>query len=215
MAPPAHLKVMDRNGPSVSDPPDPAPGDPQDDASGDTTDAAADGARADGMTADDTADAAIAAVFTEHRLGLLRLAVLLLGDRASAEDVVQDAFAGLHRRRGELRETSKALPYARAAVVNGCRMVLRRRSLLRRIGVPHEPPVWSAESAAMIGEDRREVMRALQRLPRRRREVLVLRYYLDQTDAEIAVIMGIGQATVRSTAARALASLGDLLREDA
>lgn len=157
----------------------------------------------------------IVAIFAEHRMGLLRLAVLLVGDRASAEDVVQDAFAALHRQWPDLREPGKALPYARTSVVNGCRMVLRRRSLLRRIGVQHDPPVWSAESAAMLGEDRREVMEALQRLPRRRREVLILRFYLDQTDTEIAQTMGISEATVRSTAARALSTLGDLLREDA
>lgn len=154
-------------------------------------------------------------VFAEHRLSLLRLAVLLVGDRATAEDVVQDAFAGLHRRRAELRDRDSAVAYARTAVVNGCRMVLRRRSLMRRVGISPEPPIWSAESAAMLQEDRREVIEALQRLPRRRREVLILRFYLDLSDAEIAQIMGIGQASVRSTAARALQSLGVLLGEGA
>jgi RNA polymerase sigma factor (sigma-70 family) len=67
----------------------------------------------------------------------------------------------------------------------------------------------------MVQEDRREVIEALQRLPRRRREVLILRFYLDLSDAEIAQIMGIGPATVRSTAARALQALGVLLGEGA
>lgn len=156
----------------------------------------------------------LAAVFAEHHLGLLRLAVLLVGDRPTAEDVVQDAFASLHRRLPELRDGAKALAYARASVVNGCRMVLRRRSVMRRIGVSHDPPIWSAESAAMLREDRREVIEALQRLPRRRREVLIMRYYLDLPDAEIAQIMGISQATVRSTATRALSTLGKLLKEE-
>lgn len=156
----------------------------------------------------------VAAVFAEHRLGLLRLAVLLLGDQATAEDVVQDAFAGLHRRWAELRDEAGALAYARASVVNGCRMVHRRRALMRRIGFAPEPPIWSAESAVMLREDHREVIEALQRLPRRRREVLVLRYYLDLSDAEIAAAMGIGQATVRSTAARALSELGRLIGEE-
>src|SRR4051794_26763246 len=153
-------------------------------------------------------------VYAEHRLTLLRLAVLLVGDRATAEDVVQDAFAGLHRRRSTLSDASSALPYARSAVVNGCRMVLRRRSLMRRVGISPEPPVWSAESAALLTEDRREVVEALRRLPVRRREVLVLRYYLDLSDAEIAQAMGVGESTVRSTAARALSALGELLGED-
>jgi RNA polymerase sigma-70 factor (sigma-E family) len=156
----------------------------------------------------------VAMVFAEHRLGLIRLAVLLVGDRATAEDVVQDAFAGLHRRWPELRDSASALAYGRTSVVNGCRMVLRRRSLTRRLGVTHDPPIWSAESAAMLREDRRQVIEALQRLPRRRREVLILRFYLDLSDTEIAQIMGITEATVRSTATRALDALGRLLRKE-
>jgi RNA polymerase sigma-70 factor (sigma-E family) len=152
-------------------------------------------------------------VFTMHRLGLLRLAVLLIGDRATAEDVVQDAFAGLHSRWAELHDVASALAYVRGSVVNGCRMVLRRRSLMRRIGILGDPPIWSAESAALVREDHREVIEALQRLALRRREVLVLRYYLDLSDAEIAEIMGVSQSTVRSTAARALGALGELLKE--
>ncbi|GAB2807716.1 SigE family RNA polymerase sigma factor [Actinoallomurus bryophytorum] len=159
----------------------------------------------------DPADAG--SVFTMHRLGLLRLAVLLIGDRATAEDVVQDAFAGLHSRWAELRDVASALAYVRGSVVNGCRMVHRRRSLIRRIGILPDPPIWSAESAALVREDHREVVEALQHLPHRRREVLVLRYYLDLSDAEIAEIMGISPSTVRSTAARALGALGELLKE--
>jgi RNA polymerase sigma-70 factor (sigma-E family) len=157
----------------------------------------------------------VATVFTEHRAGLLRLAVLLVGDQATAEDVVQDAFAGLHRRWADLRDEARALAYARASVVNGCRMVHRRRALTRRLGLAPDPPIWSAESAVMLREDHREVIEALQRLPRRRREVLVLRYYLDLPDAEIAEVMGIGPATVRSTATRALHELGRLIGEEA
>jgi RNA polymerase sigma-70 factor (sigma-E family) len=156
----------------------------------------------------------VSEVFAEQRLGLLRLAVLLVGDRATAEDVVQDAFVGLHRRWDELRDAASALAYARASVVNGCRMVLRRRSLMRRVGFSHDPPIWSAESAAMLREDRREVIEALQRLPRRRREVLILRFYLDLSDVEIAQVMGVSEATVRSTATRALSALGRLLGEE-
>ena len=107
-------------------------------------------------------------VFTVHRLGLLRLAVLLIGDRATAEDVVQDAFAGLHSRWAELHDVASALAYVRGSVVNGCRMVLRRRSLMRRIGILGDPPIWSAESAALVREDHREVIEALQRLALRR-----------------------------------------------
>lgn len=84
----------------------------------------------------------------------------------------------------------------------------------RRVGVRHEPPVWSAEAAALVGEEQRSVLEALRGLPPRRRLVLVLRYYLNQTDEEIAQALGITPATVRSTATRAVRALGDLLGEE-
>jgi RNA polymerase sigma-70 factor (sigma-E family) len=148
-----------------------------------------------------------------HAGQLVRVAVLLLGDRPSAEDVVQDAFLGLYRALPRLRDTDKVLPYLRTAVVNRSRSVLRarRRAALRR--VPHEPPVWSAESAAMASEERRAVLAAVSRLPARAREVLALRYYLDLPDAEIAEILGISRSTVSSTVSRALATLGRELKE--
>ena len=67
----------------------------------------------------------------------------------------------------------------------------------------------------MLGEDHREVMRAIQRLPQRRREAVILRYYLDLGDTEIAQTMGISEVSVRSTISRALRTLGHLLEEDA
>src|SRR5438309_4849853 len=87
----------------------------------------------------DAADAAVAALFRTHRLGLVRLAVLLVDDRETAEDVVQDAFAALHRRWGSLTSEDAALGYLRTCVVNGSRSVLRRRRTVRlkgRLPVP-------------------------------------------------------------------------------
>jgi DNA-directed RNA polymerase specialized sigma24 family protein len=69
-------------------------------------------------------------VFQEHRAELVRLAAFILGDRSTGEDVVQDVFVRVHQR-GHLRD-GDPLPYLRAAVVNGCRSVLRRRLLIRR-----------------------------------------------------------------------------------
>jgi RNA polymerase sigma-70 factor (sigma-E family) len=153
-------------------------------------------------------------LFAAHAVGLVRLAVLLVGDQPSAEDVVQDAFFGLLRALPRLRDEAKALPYLRTAVVNGSRTVLRarRRASLRQ--VPHEPPVWSAESAVLAGEDRRAVLAAVAALPPRSREVLALRYYLDLLDHEIAAILGVSRGTVSSTASRALASLARELQEE-
>ncbi len=156
----------------------------------------------------------VAGLFRAHAVALVRVATLLVGDQQSAEDVVQDAFFGLYRGLPGLRDRSKALPYLRASVINGSRSVLRarKRAFLRK--VQHEPPVWSAESAAMDGEDRRALLAAVARLPRRAREVLALRYYLDLADHEIAAALGISRATVSSTASRALAKLARELKEE-
>ncbi len=166
------------------------------------------------MPAPDRPDDLVHHLYRAHALTLVRLAVLLLGDRPSAEDVVQDAFMGLHRTMSGLRDRDKALAYLRAAVVNGSRSVLRARSRSTRRHVPHEPPVWSAESAAIASEDRREVLAAVARLPRRSREVLALRYYLDLTEGEIAAALGVSRGTVSSTASRALAALARELGEN-
>jgi RNA polymerase sigma-70 factor (sigma-E family) len=149
-----------------------------------------------------------------NALALTRLATLLLGDQASAEDVVQDAFLGLYRALPGLRDTGKALPYLRTAVVNGCRTVMRTRRRAFGRPIQDEPPVWSAESAAIAGEDRRELLAAVARLPRRAREVLALRYYLDLTDIEISATLGISRGTVSSTASRGLAALARELKEE-
>jgi len=153
-------------------------------------------------------------LFRAHALGLIRMAVLLTGDQPSAEDVVQEAFIGLYRALPGIRDQTRVLPYLRVSVINGARSVLRarKRASLRRI--PHEPPVWSAESAAMAGEDRRAVLAAVARLPRRAREVLALRYYLDLPDTEIAAALGVSRGTVSSTASRALAALARDLGEE-
>jgi RNA polymerase sigma-70 factor (sigma-E family) len=160
------------------------------------------------------ADDLVDDLFRAHAVTLVRVATLLLGDQQSAEDVVQDAFFGLYRGLPGLRDRTKALPYLRASVINGSRSVLRarKRAVLRR--VQHEPPVWSAESAAMVGEDRKALLAAVARLPRRAREVLALRYYLDLADHEIAAVLGISRATVSSTASRALAALARDLKEE-
>src|ERR1700722_6637181 len=92
-------------------------------------------------------DDAIASLYRTHAVELIRLALLLLGDQHTAEDVVQDAFLGLHAGIGRLRAPGKALPYLRASVVNGCRSVQRRRGRVVLTGIDPEPaPVWSAES---------------------------------------------------------------------
>ena len=138
---------------------------------------------------------------------MLRLALVLTGDRATAEDVVQDAFLGLCRRWPGLSDPAKLVPYLRRSVINGCRSVHRARRIAWLRRPPRDPPVWSAEAAAINGEDRREVLAAVAGLPRRQREILALRFYLDMSYSEIAAALNISQGTVASTVSRALAIL--------
>jgi RNA polymerase sigma factor (sigma-70 family) len=175
----------------------------------------------------------VSALYAEHALGLTRLAQVMLGDRSAAEDVVHDAFVGLCRRWNYLIDARKAPTYLRSAVLNGCRSVLRRQARKPEVAVLSpdalsldalSPDALSANALSSNGlsadvpllasEDRRAVMAALRRLPDRQREVLVLRYYLDLPDAEIAGVMGIGESTVRSTAHRGLAALERILTRE-
>jgi RNA polymerase sigma-70 factor (sigma-E family) len=170
----------------------------------------------------ETADAArgsygVSVLFRERHTELVRLAVLLVGDRPSAEDIVQDVFARLCVR-DRLPGGDGSLAYVRAAVLNGCRSALRRRAVARRFGNSGDPLARggmqeSAEHEAILAEDRRQVLTALAALPPRRREVLVLRYWLGLTEAEIAAVLGISTGTVKSTAARGLAALARKLGE--
>ncbi|WP_245765196.1 RNA polymerase sigma factor [Nonomuraea jiangxiensis] len=152
-----------------------------------------------------SAEVELGRLYRDHRLSLVRLAVLLLGDQEAAEDVVQDVFARLY---GGRAPEEISLAYVRTCVLNGSRSLLRRRKMVSRSmerdgGARAE----SAEVSTLLGEERREMLTALGRLPRRQRETLVLRYYLDLSDAEISQVMRIREGTVRSTVARALARL--------
>jgi RNA polymerase sigma-70 factor (sigma-E family) len=158
------------------------------------------------------AESGVTALYQAHALGLTRLAHVMLGDKAAAEDVVQEAFCGLYRNWARLSGPSGALPYLRASVVNGCRSAIRRRRLQASRAI-HEPAVASAESVVLAGEEQRSVLIAIRKLPARQREVLILRFYLHEPDAEIARVMGIRLTTVRSSTHRALAALGRKLGE--
>jgi RNA polymerase sigma factor (sigma-70 family) len=158
----------------------------------------------------------VALLYRQHHADLVRLALLLVGDRGCAEDVVQDVFTRLCAR-GRMVTQDSTLAYVRTAVVNGCRSVLRHRALTRRIAVTRAAP-WrdtqeSAEHTAMLAEDRRLVLAALAALPRRRREVLVLRFYLGLPVAEAAAMLGISQGSVKSATARGLDALARQLGE--
>jgi RNA polymerase sigma-70 factor (sigma-E family) len=155
----------------------------------------------------------VTALYQVHALGLVRLAVIMLGDLEAAEDVVQDAFLGLYRQWGGLSDTSRALAYVRSSVLNGCRTALRRKSRYRRT-VFAETTFESAEAGALTGEEHRAVVAAIRKLPHRQREALVLRFYMDMDEAEIAQAMRISRGSVKSATSRAIAALGRMLKED-
>ena len=166
------------------------------------------------QAAPETVRQQVTALYQAHALGLVRLAVLMVGDQQAAEDVVQDAFLGLYRRWSALKDQDRALSYARSSVLNGCRMVLRARSSRDKITLAAPDDIESAEATALLGEANREVIAALRRLPARQREAVVLRYYLDMTENQAAQAMRVSRGTVKSATSRGLAALGRLLKEE-
>jgi RNA polymerase sigma-70 factor (sigma-E family) len=154
----------------------------------------------------------VTALYQAYATGLVRLAMLMLADQQAAEDVVQDAFLGLYRRWGTLADPGKALIYVRSSVLNGCRTVLRKRS--RRLPSYREPDAESAEALAILGEEHREVLAALRRLPARQREAVVLRHCLGLSEQETALTMKISRGTVKSASSRGIATLARILKEE-
>lgn len=155
---------------------------------------------------------AVTALYRSHALGLTRLAFLVLGDRHAAEDVVQDAFCGLYRVWDRLPDRGNMAGYLRVSVLNGCRSAVRRASRAPRPLAM--PPAASAESDVLAGEQQRATVAALRKLPPRQREALVLRYFGDLPEHEIAEAMGVSRGTVKSTTARGLAALSRILGEE-
>ena len=159
------------------------------------------------------ATAGVTELYRAHAIGLIRLAIIMLGDRAAAEDVVQDAFLGLYRHWAGLSDPANALTYVRSAVLNRCRNELRQRARPGRQELVSGAGE-SAEAAVLIGEEHQRVLAAIRLLPGRQREALVLRFYLDMSEEEAARVMGISRGTVKSATHRAVAALGRMLKEE-
>ncbi|HYY12580.1 MAG TPA: SigE family RNA polymerase sigma factor [Kineosporiaceae bacterium] len=157
-------------------------------------------------------EAAVTALFDTHHHQLVRLAVLLGAD-GDAEDVVAEAFCELYRRWPRLRDPQAAPAYLRSVVCNLVRMRLRHLQVVRRHGQVHLEDAGSAEQEVVLREDHREVVRALQELPERQRQALVLRYWLDLREAEVAAAMGISAGAVKAHTSRGMAALTRLLGE--
>lgn len=157
------------------------------------------------------ADEALVALYTAHYYPLVRIATLLLRDQAAAEDVVQDAFVAMHTSWRRLRDPEAALAYLRQAVVNRSRSRLRHLKVVDRKAPLPMPDMPSAEHFALHEVERSGVMAALAALPRRQREVLVLRYYADLSESQIADALQISNGAVKSHASRGIAALRDSL----
>ena len=145
---------------------------------------------------------------------LVRLAVLLVHDVPTAEEVVQDAFEAMHTALRRLRDSEKALSYLRQAVVNKSRSVLRHRTVVDKNAPKPAPDEPSAEHAAMALIERTAVVAALRALPERQREAIVLRYYADFSEADIAAAMGISRGAVKSHTARGMTALRSILAQE-
>jgi RNA polymerase sigma-70 factor (sigma-E family) len=161
-----------------------------------------------------SADLAITELYSLHYRALVRLAVLLVRDVPTAEDVVQDSFVAMHGRWQRLRDTGSALAYLRQAVVNRSRSVLRHRAVVDRYLQKPPPDMPSAEHGALVLLERSAVVAALRKLPGRQREAIVLRYYADFSEVEAAAAMGVSCGTVKSHTARAMAALRAELEQE-
>ena len=161
-------------------------------------------------------ETSVARVFDECHDQLVRLAALL-GAGADAEDVVAEAFCQLYRRWPKLRSPEAASAYVRSSVVNLVRMRLRHVQVVRRHqqGLPTTPELASSAEREVLGrEARRALVAALEDLAPRQREAIVLRYWMDLKEAEIATTMGISCGAVKTHTARAMAALGKALEEE-
>lgn len=160
------------------------------------------------------ADRVVTDIYHSEYKSLVRLAVLLVHDVHTAEEVVQDAFEAMHTAWRRLRDSDKALSYLRQAVVNRSRSVLRHRNVVDKNAPKPAPDEPSAEHGAMALIERTAVVAALRTLPDRQREAIVLRYYADLSEADIAATMGISRGAVKSHTARGMSALRAILEQE-
>jgi len=157
-------------------------------------------------------DDQLTGLFRAHYRDLVRLAALLVDDRSVCEEIVQDAYVRMHGRLHTI-DPAKAAPYLRSAVLNGARSHLRRR----RVSDRHQPaPQTNAPAAELSGVDhhiRAAVLAAIRALPTRQQEVLLLRFYLDLTEREVAETLGISIGSAKTHARRGFAALASVLEE--
>jgi RNA polymerase sigma-70 factor (sigma-E family) len=151
--------------------------------------------------------AVVTSLFHVHYRRLLGLACLLVDDQETAEEVVQDAFESLYRRWGSLRDPSSAVAYLDRSVVYGSRSRIRRRYTERSFQLPEPGEAPSAENVGVDHRQGDDLFAAVLQLPQRQREVIVLRFYLDLSEDQIARWLGVSPGSVKKHASRATATL--------
>jgi RNA polymerase sigma-70 factor (sigma-E family) len=161
-----------------------------------------------------SADFAVTELYSLHYRTLVRLAALLVRDTPTAEEVVQDAFVAMHGGWQRLRDAENALAYLKQAVVNRSRSVLRHRIVVDKNMQKAPPDEPSAEHGAIAQLERTAVVDALRKLPERQREAIVLRYYADFSEAQIAAAMKISRGAVKSHTARGMIALRAALEQE-
>lgn len=166
------------------------------------------------VSADKEAERAVTDLYSVHYRSLVRLAVMLVRDAGTAEEVVQESFIAMHGGWRRLRDSDKALSYLRQSVVNRSRSVLRHRIVVDRNAPAPAPDMPSAEHGAIALFERSAVIAALRTLPARQREAVVLRFYADMSEAQIADAMQISRGAVKSHTARAMQALRTVLERE-
>ena len=174
-----------------------------------------------GAVGSSDADEAVADLYAAHWSRMVRVAWLLVRDQQVAEEIVQDALVGVHGRWARMQDHERAVAYLRRSVVNGARSVLRHRTVERShllegqgsvsAGRVREP---SAEEHVLDRAEHERMIEVLGTLPRRQREVLVLRYYLDLSESQIADALDIAPGSVKTHAHRGLAALRDVVSRE-
>ncbi|GAB6898466.1 RNA polymerase sigma factor [Kineosporia succinea] len=157
------------------------------------------------------AETAVEVLFDRHQLRMLRVATVLVGDPVVAEDVVQDAFLAVHASWHRIRDKDEAVGYLHRSVVNAARSRLRRRPVVLRLAGLRHHDQMSAEESVLRADLPRPLTAAIMALPRREREVVLLRHYLDLSEKETAEALGLRPGSVKGYTSRGLAKLRAVL----
>jgi len=179
-----------------------------------TTSAAGEGTAAY-LPAFESFDDALTELYRLHAKRLVEMLWVFVGDRAEAEDLCQEAFIRLHRVWHRIDHSVDVGAYLRATAFNLARSGFRRRLVARRLRpVPDADAAPAADESVELRVDQRALLAALRRLPARQRECIVLRYWQDQTDADISATLGISPNSVKTHLRRAMATLEQHLEKD-